>query len=84
MDKVIRVIQGANGILTCSKKYSPNLTLDQTIQEEEREGEKKRKMERKRNLSERSSTFSLVFLAIRPAVPHGSRRKMLPRANSFQ
>ena len=84
MDKVIRVIQGANGILTCGKKYSPNFTLDQTIREEEREGEKKGKNERRRKLSERSSTFSLVFSVIRPVVPRGSRRKVLPRAKSFQ
>ena len=48
MDKVIRVIQGANGVLTCGKKYSPNLTLDQTIQEEDRKGEKERKKEEKK------------------------------------
>ena len=27
MDKVIRVIEGANAVLTCGKKYSPNLTI---------------------------------------------------------
>ena len=63
MDKVIREIQGA----TCGKKYSPNLTLDQTIQEEDKKGERKGKREKKRKLSERSFTFSLVFLAIGPA-----------------
>ena len=42
MDKVIRVIQGANEILTCDKKYSLNLTLDQTIREERKKGEKKK------------------------------------------
>ena len=41
MDKVIRVIQGANGVLTCGKKYSPNLTLDQTIREEKKKGKEK-------------------------------------------
>ena len=44
MDKVTRVIQGANGVLTSGKKYSQNLTLDQTIWEEEKEkGRKERK-----------------------------------------
>ena len=43
MDKVIRVIQGANGILTCGKKYFPKLTLDQTIWEEGKKGTKERK-----------------------------------------
>ena len=61
MDKVIRVIQGANGVLTCGKKYSPNLTLDQTIREEDEKGERKGKRERRRKLRERSSTFSLGF-----------------------
>ena len=84
MDKVIRVIQGANGILTCGKKYSPNWTLDQTIREEGRKGERKGKKERRRKLSERSSTFSLVFKTIGPAVPGGSRRKVLSGAKSFQ
>ena len=84
MDKVIRVIQGANGVLTCGKKYSLNLNLDQTIWEEDKKGERKGKRERRRKLSERSSTFSLVFLVIGQAVPGGSRRKMLPRAKSFK
>ena len=83
MDKVIRVIQGANEVLTCGKKYSPNLTLDQTIREEDRKGEMKGKREKRRNLSERSSTFSLVFSAIGPTVPGGSRRKVLLRTESF-
>ena len=83
MDKVIRVIQGANRILTCGKKYSQNLTLDQTVSEKERKRENKGKMERRRKLSERSSTFSLVFQAIRPAVPDGLRRKVLPYTKSF-
>ena len=43
MDKVIRVIQRANGVLTCGKKYTPNLTLDQTIPEKDRKGERKGK-----------------------------------------
>ena len=64
MDKVIKVIQGANGVLTCGKKYPSNLTLDQTIREEDRKGDRKGKRERRRKLSERSSTFSLVFSAI--------------------
>ena len=84
MDKVIRVIQGANGVLTCGKKYSPNLTLDQTIREEYRKGERKGKRERRIKLSERGSTFSLVFSAIGPAVPDRSKRKVLPRIESFQ
>ena len=46
MDKVIRVIQGVNGVLTCGKKYSPNLTLDKTILEEDRKGGRKGKMEK--------------------------------------
>ena len=83
MDKVIRVIQGANGVLTCGKKYSPNLTLEQTIREEDKKGKRKGKRERRRKLSERSSTFSLVFSAIGSAVPVRSRRKVLPRAKSF-
>ena len=83
MDKVISVIQGANGILTCGKKCSPNLTLDQTIREEGKKGERKGKRERRRKLSERSSTFSLVFPAIEPEVTDGSRRKVLSRAKSF-
>ena len=41
MDKVIRVIQGANGILTCGKKYSLNLTLYQ--KKKKRKGKKQRK-----------------------------------------
>ena len=39
----MKVIQGANEILTCGKKYSPNLTLDQTIRDEARKGERKGK-----------------------------------------
>ena len=81
MDKVIRVIQGANGVLTCGKKYSPNLTLDLKIREEEGKGGKKK---RGRNLRERRSTFSLGFPTIGPVVPSGSRRKVLPHAKSFQ
>ena len=46
MDKVIRVIQGANGVLTCGKKYSTNLTLDQIILKEDRKGERKGKREK--------------------------------------
>ena len=81
MDKVIRVIQGDNGVLTCGKRYSPNLTiLDQPMGW--RRGEEKEK--RGRNLKERSSTFFLGFSAIGPAVPDGVRRKVLPRAKSFQ
>ena len=49
MDKVIRVIQGANGVLTCGKKYSLNLTLDQTIREEGRKGERKENGEKKKS-----------------------------------
>ena len=79
---MIRVIQGANGVLTYGKKYSPNLTLDQTIREEDRKGERKGKRERRRKLRERSSTFSLVFPAIGLAVLGGSRRKVLPRSKS--
>ena len=41
MDKLIRVIQGANGVLTCGKKYSPKFTLDQTIRLEKRKERKK-------------------------------------------
>ena len=83
MDKVIRVIQGANGVLTCDKKkvlseldFRPNNTVGR---EERREREKGGE-----NLRERSSTFSLGFPAIGPVVPGRSRRKVLPRAKSFQ
>ena len=80
MDKVIRVIQEANGVLTCGKRYSLNLTiLDQPVGW--MRGEEKEK--RGRKLRERSSTFSLGFSAIGPAVPDGARRKVLPRAKSF-
>ena len=81
MDKVIRVIQGANGVLTCGKKYSPNLTiLDQPV------GWRRRKEKEKmgRKLRERSSTFSLGFPAIGLAVPGEARRKVLLRAKSFK
>ena len=46
MDEAKRVIQGANGVLTCGKKYSPKLTiLDQPVEwkgreEKEKKGEK--------------------------------------------
>ena len=81
MDKVIRVIQGANGVLTCGKKYSPNLTiLDQPVGWRRKEEKEKRG----RKLRERSSTFSLSFPAIEPAVPGGARRIVLPRAKSFK
>ena len=83
MDKVIRVIQGANRVLICGQKYFPNLTLDQTIREEDRKGQRKGKRERTRKLSERSTTFSLIFHAIRLAVPGGLRRKVLPSIESF-
>ena len=81
MDKVIRVIQGANGVLTCGKKYSPNLTiLDQPVGWRGREEKEKRGIK----LIERSTAFSLGFPAIRPAVPGGVRRKVLPQAKSFK
>ena len=48
MDKVIRVIQGVNGVLTCGKKYSPNLTLDQTIEEEDGKGKERKNGEKKK------------------------------------
>ena len=48
MDKVIRVIQGANGVLICGKKYSPNLTLDQIIREEEKGRKERKKGEKKK------------------------------------
>ena len=81
MDKVIRAIQGANRVLTCGKKYSPNLTLDQTIQEKEKRRMGKWGEEESR---ERGSTFSLDFLTIEPAVLSGSRREVFPHAKSFQ
>ena len=81
MDKVIRVIQGTNGVLTCGKKYSQNLTLDQTFGRKKR---KERKRERKRKLRERSSTFSLVFSGIRPVDFGRARRKVIPYAKSFK
>ena len=81
MDKVIRVIQGANGVLTCGQKYFSNLTiLDQSVGW--RRGEEKE--ERGRKLRERSSTFSLGFQAIGQAVPDGERRKVLPRTKCFK
>ena len=81
MDKVIRVIQGANGVLTCGKKYSLNLTiLDQPVGWKG----KKEKEKRVRNLRERSSTFSIGFSAIGLAVPGRARRKVLPRAKGFK
>ena len=57
MDKVIRVIQGVNRVLTCGKKYSLKLTNGLTGGMED-EG---RERERGRKLRERSSTFSLGF-----------------------
>ena len=81
MDKVIRVIQGANGVLTCGKKYSPNLTiLDQPVEWRRREEKEKNG----RKLRERISTFSLGFSAIGPAVLDEARRKVIHRAKSFK
>ena len=81
MDKVIRAIQGTNRVLTCGKKYSPNLTLDQTIQEKEKRRKGKGREEESR---ERGYIFSLDFPTIGPAVLGGSRREVFPRAKSFQ
>ena len=81
MDKVIRVIQGANGVLTCGKKYSPNLTiLDQQVGWRMREEKEKRG----RKLRERSSTFSLGFPMRRLVVLDEARRKVLPCAKGFK
>ena len=50
-----------------------------------REGEKGRgRRERKRELRERSSTFSLSFPAIGPTVSGGARGKAHPRDKSFK
>ena len=45
-------------------------------------GEKKKeeKREREEEGRERSSTFSLVFPTIRPSVPVGARKKVLPHS----
>ena len=80
MNKVIRVIQGANRVLTCGKNY-PNLTiLDQPMGWKGREEKEKRG----RNLGEKSSTFSLGFSEIGLAVPSRARRKVLPLVKGFK
>ena len=48
------------------------------------EGEGGETEKRERKLRERSSTLSLGFLAIGPAVPGEVRRKVLPRAKNFK
>ena len=81
MDKVIRVIQGANGVLTCGKKYSPNLTiLDQPVGWRRKEEKEKREEESR----ERGSTFSLDFQTIGPSVSDNVRKKILPRYKSYK
>ena len=64
MDKVIRVIQGANGVLTCGQKvlYKPDFRPNNSVGRGKRKGER----EKGRNLRKRSSTFSLGFLTIGP------------------
>ena len=81
MDKVIRVIQGANRVLTSGQKVLSKLDFSSNnlVGREKEEKEKRR-----RNLRERSSTSSIGFPAIGPAVPDGARRKVLPRAKSFK
>ena len=79
MDKMIREIQGANGVLTCGK-----IVLSKLDFRPKNMVGRGKKEKRGRKLRERSSTFSLGFPAIKPAVPDGLRRKVLPRAKSFQ
>ena len=81
MDKVIRVIQGANEVLTCGQKVLSKLDF-RPKNWVGREREKKEK--RGRKLKERSSTVSLGFLVGEPAVSGGARRKVLPRTKSFK
>ena len=67
MDKVIRVIQGANGVLTCDQKVLSKLDFRPNKSIEERKA-KKIKREKIRKLREKSSSFSLGFLTIGPAI----------------
>ena len=52
--------------------------------EEEKGRRKKDKKREKKKLTERSSTFSLNFSAIRPSVFGGARDQVLPRSKSFK
>ena len=67
-----------------------DITLDfgpKNSVEKEIGGRKERKRERKEREEEgieRSSIFSLVFLAIGPSVPVGARRKVLPHGKSLK
>ena len=81
MNKVIRVIQGANGVLTCGQKVLSKLDFRSNNMVGKKKGGK---VKRGRKLRERSSTFSLGFSAIGPAAPGGSRRKVLPHTKSFK
>ena len=83
MDKVIREIQGANGVVTYGKKHSPSLPILDQLGGWERGRKGKRKEKRGRELRERSFTFSLNFSAIGPAVSGGARGKIHPRGKSF-
>ena len=65
MDKVIRVIQGANEVLTCGQKVLSKLDFrPKNLVGREREKKKKRG----RKVRERSSTFSLGFPVVESAV----------------
>ena len=67
----------ANGVLICGMRGHPTgPILDLPVGWGERG-------ERKRELRERSSTFSLNFPAIGPAVSSGARRKVHPCGKSF-
>ena len=76
-------------MLTCGNEdipldFEPNNSVEKEIGGRKKKKEKKGRKEREEESRERSSTFSLVFLAIGPLVPVGARRKVLPHDKSFK
>ena len=82
MDKMIKVIQRANGVLTCGQKvlskldFRPNNSV----------GRKKRRKGKRREEESRERGFilSLDFPTIGPSVFGEARRKVIPISKSFK
>ena len=77
----------ANGVLTCGNEDIPlDFGPKQLVGggKGERKRRKKKEEKRKEEGEERSSTFSLVFLAIGPSVSVGARGKVRPHGKSFK
>ena len=83
MDKVIREIQGANGVLTCGQKGLSKLDFEpsNSVGMEKKKGKGKGREEESR---ERGSTFSLDFPTIGSSVSSEARGRVLSRDKSFK